>query len=205
MPGSIDFFLFYGSVYTYLAVMRIEKAASKAGLSLRWRPFNLREILVEQGNTGFTKNQVRMNYCWRDVERRALEHGLPFAARPPYPVDGDLLGLRVGITAALDGWCAEYSRATYEAWFLKHKAVGERQHVEEVLAALGKPVASILARAESPEVAAKLSSETDAARQLGVFGAPTFVVGSELFWGDDRMESAIAWAKEAKLDGNAGV
>jgi 2-hydroxychromene-2-carboxylate isomerase len=194
MAAPIDFFLFLGSVYTYLAVMRIDKVAARAGVQVRWRPFNLRALLVEQNNTAFARNPVRMRYTWRDVERRAAEHGLEFRARPPYPVDPDLLALRVGVIAAMEGWCAEYSKATYRAWFLEHKATGDGHHVEEVLAALKKPVNEILARAASDEVTHRLNSETDVARKLGVFGSPTFAIGPELFWGDDRMDQAIAWA-----------
>jgi 2-hydroxychromene-2-carboxylate isomerase len=73
------------------------------GVEVRWRPFNLREILIEQNNTGFTKNAVKMNYFWRDVERRARRHNIPFAGRAPYPADPDLLALRVGLISAQEG------------------------------------------------------------------------------------------------------
>lgn len=195
MSRDIDFFLFYGSIYTYLAVMRIEAIASSAGVRVRWRPFNLRALLMEQNNISFARNPVRMSYCWRDVQRRAAEHQLEFVPRPPYPVDLELLALRVGIVASLDGWCPQYSRATYTSWFLRHKQAGNPRHVEELLKELGRPVAEVLARSRSEEIAGKLRSETDAARRLGVFGSPTFAVGSELFWGDDRLEQAVAWAQ----------
>src|SRR5262245_39162451 len=86
--------------------MRIEATAVRAGVTVRWRPFNLREILIEQNNTGFTRNEVKMNYVWHDVERRAKRHGIPFAGRAPYPADPDLLALRVGLIAGQEGWCA---------------------------------------------------------------------------------------------------
>jgi hypothetical protein len=113
MRPVLDFFFFYGSIYTYLSVMRIEKLATAAGLEVRWCPFNLREILIEQDNTAFTRNPARMSYCWRDVQRRAARYGLDFVSRPPYPVDAELLALRVGVIAANEGWCPGYSRATF--------------------------------------------------------------------------------------------
>jgi 2-hydroxychromene-2-carboxylate isomerase len=70
MVGSLDFYFFYGSIHSYLSVMRIEPLASAAHIEVRWRPFNLWEILVEQNNTAFTKNDVKMNYFWHDLERR---------------------------------------------------------------------------------------------------------------------------------------
>jgi 2-hydroxychromene-2-carboxylate isomerase len=61
MQRTLDFFFFYGSIHTYLSVMRIEALAKPAGIAVRWRPFNLREILIEQNNTAFTRNQARLN------------------------------------------------------------------------------------------------------------------------------------------------
>ena len=194
MSQTFDFFFFYGSIYTYLAVMRIEKLAASAGLAVHWRPFNLREILVEQSNTGFVKNATRMKYCWRDVERRALRHGLEFRAQPPYPVDPDLLALRVEIVAASEGWCADYTKATYRAWFLEHKPPGVGGNTEDVLSRLKKPVKDVLARASSADTTEALNRQTAAAREFGIFGSPNVVVGTELYWGDDRLEEAVEYA-----------
>ena len=71
MAGALDFYFFYGSIHSYLSVMRIEPLASAAHIEVRWRPFNLREILVEQNNTAFAKNEVKMNYFWHDEIGRA--------------------------------------------------------------------------------------------------------------------------------------
>jgi 2-hydroxychromene-2-carboxylate isomerase len=195
MRSTLNFFFFYGSIHSYLSVMRIETLANAAGIKVRWRPFNLREILVEQGNTAFVRNQVRLNYNWRDIERRASHWGIPFVGRPPYPVDQDLLALRVGALAACENWCAEYTRATFRLWFVEGKPSGLRHHVEQVLEELGKEAAEILVRAASPEVTERLKLETAAARRLGIFGAPTFASHDEIFWGDDRLEQAIEYAR----------
>jgi 2-hydroxychromene-2-carboxylate isomerase len=197
MPAQLDFFFFYGSIHTYLSVMRIEMLASRSHIDIRWRPFNLRQILIEQNNTSFAKNQVRLNYNWRDIERRAARLGIPFAGPAPYPADPDLLALRVGALAAVEGWCPEYSKATFRAWFLERKASGLPDNVAAVLADLGKPSRETMARATTHAIDARLEAETDAARQLGIFGSPTFVVGTELFWGDDRLEDALAYASPA--------
>jgi len=138
-----------------------------------------------------------LNYNWRDIKRRAARLGIPFAGRAPYPVDPDLLALRVGTLAAVEGWCLEYSKATFRSWFLERKASGLPEHVATILAALGRPAGEIIARATTPEIAAQLEAETESARQLGVFGSPTFAVGTELFWGDDRLEDALAYASSA--------
>src|SRR5260370_32410956 len=121
MAGHLDFYFFYGSIHSYLSVMRIGALASAAGVAVHWQPFNLREILIEQNNTAFTKNDVKMNYFWHDVERRARRHKIPFAGPAPYPADPDLLALRVGLIAAPEKWPHDYSRAT-----LHHRFIGPR-------------------------------------------------------------------------------
>jgi 2-hydroxychromene-2-carboxylate isomerase len=194
MAHILDFYFFYGSIHSYLSVMRIGAIASTAGVDVRWQPFNLREILIEQNNTAFTKNEVKMNYFSHDVERRASRHKIPFAGRAPYPADPDLLALRVGLIAAQERWCEDYSRATFHQWFIGRRAPGVDDHVERVLASLDKSPAPIIARAMSAEGERLLKTATDAARKLGIFGAPTFAIGPEIFWGDDRLEDALAFA-----------
>jgi 2-hydroxychromene-2-carboxylate isomerase len=71
MAAIVEFYFFYGSIHSYLTVMRIDALAASAHITLRGQPFNLRKILIEQNNTAFTKNEVKMNYFWHDVERRA--------------------------------------------------------------------------------------------------------------------------------------
>lgn len=194
MPEKLDFFFFYGSIHTYLSVMRIEGLARAAGISVAWHPFNLREILVQQNNTAFARNPVRLAYNWRDIERRAQRLGIPFQGRPPYPVDPDLLALRVGAVAASQGWCADYTKATFRAWFLDRKPPGAAEHVADILSALGRPAHEVFVEAQSPAADTLIKDATDAARSRGIFGSPTFAVGSEIFWGDDRLEDAVAWA-----------
>lgn len=194
MATSLDFYFFYGSIHSYLSVMRIGALASAAQVEVRWRPFNLREILIEQNNTAFTKNVAKMNYFWHDIERRARRHNIPFTGRAPYPADPDLLALRVGLIAAQEGWSDDYSRATFHEWFIGQQAPGIGDQVERVLASLDKPSTSIIARANGAEGERLMKETTDAARRLGIFGAPTFAIGQELFWGDDRLEDALDFA-----------
>jgi 2-hydroxychromene-2-carboxylate isomerase len=194
MNKAVDFFFFYGSLHSYLSVLRIGKLASAAGVSVRWRPFNLREILIEQNNTGFVKNPIKMSYFWRDIERRAEKLGIEFRGPAPYPADPDLSALRAGLVAAQQGWCQSYSVATFRAWFLDQHPPGRDNNVTEILTGLGKPANAILSLAGSGEVSDLLKTETQAARELGIFGSPSFAVGKEIFWGDDRLEDAMAFA-----------
>jgi 2-hydroxychromene-2-carboxylate isomerase len=151
MGANLDFYFFYGSIHSYLSVMRVDVLAATAQIAVRWQPFNLREILIEQNNTAFAKNAVKMDYFWRDIERRAKYQNIPFVGRAPYPADPELLALRVGLVAAREGWCAEYSRATFHGWFIERGAPGVGDHVAKVLTSLGKSPQQIIERATGAE------------------------------------------------------
>jgi 2-hydroxychromene-2-carboxylate isomerase len=180
----MDFFFFIGSLYSYLSVMRIGAAARAAGVPVRWRPFNVRAIMLEQNNLP-RSNPIKMKYIWRDVERRAARHGLPFKPGLPFPVDPQGLANRAALAAAEEGRCEQYAVETFRRWFAEHEAPGDA----------GKMDPRLVARADSADIRRRFDQETDAARRLGIFGAPTFMVGDEMFWGDDRLEEAIEWAK----------
>jgi len=193
MTKSLDFFLFLGSTYTYLAVNRAERLAAREGICLRWRPFSARTLMIEQNNRPFVGKPVKLAYMWRDLERRAERHGIPFVSVPNYPNDADELANRVATIAALEGWCPQFARAAYAAWFLENKDPGAIASLHGILHQLDRDPADVIARADSAEIRAKYASETEVARSLGIFGSPTFAYGPEIFWGDDRLEDAIAW------------
>ena len=99
------------------------------------------------------------------------------------------------IPASGPGELVRSSRTTpFHEWFIGRRAPGGADHVERVLASLGKSPAPIIARAKSANGERPLKDATDAARKLGIFGAPTFAVGQEIFWGDDRLEEALSFA-----------
>ena len=198
MSATIDFFFSYGSTYSYLSIMRVEGLAAAAGVAVRWRPFFARKIMEEQNNRPFLGKPVKTKYMWRDVERRAAQFGIPFNCIPPYPITPSTVPHRVGLVASRQGWCPEFSRAVYRDWFMQHKDLGQTTRVAEAVASLGHDPEKVLAEAGTPEVEVMLESETDVARKLGIFGSPTFVVGEEVFWGDDRLEIALEWWKAKK-------
>ena len=195
MTRALDFFFFIGSTYTYLSVSRVDAAAAKAGVTVRWRPFSVRTLMREQNNSPFTGKPAKMSYMWRDVERRAKRQSIEFRSIPPYPVDPDELANRVATLSAVEGWCPDYTRATYRSWFLESKVPGEVANVRALLAQLSRDPDAVIAKANSQEIRDRYAAETGAARELGIFGSPTFACGKEIFWGDDRLEDALDWAK----------
>lgn len=197
MTAQLDFFFNFGSTYSYLSVMRLPDAADHCGVQVRWRPFNVRRLFVEQSNIPFPKEKVaKVAYMWRDIERRAHLFGLEWNGVPPYPVDKSGLANRVGVIAAREGWAPEWTRAAYRAWFIEHLDFGQPDVVLALLGRLGRgDAAAVIEQAHSDAIKAAFEAETDAARALGLFGAPSFVVGTELFWGHDRMDDALLWAQ----------
>jgi 2-hydroxychromene-2-carboxylate isomerase len=201
----LDFFFFPGSTYTYLTANRIERVAHDAGVQVRWRPFSVRAIMREAGNVPFPEGSAIARYMWRDIERRAARYGIPFASAPSYPVDPDQQALRVALVAADEGWCPEFLKESYRAWFLENKAPGVGSNTLDVIAAVGRKPDTVMARADAPDIHEAVLRETQIARELGIFGSPTFVVGQEIFWGDDRLEDAIDFsAYETEAEGSKG-
>lgn len=201
MSANIDFFFNFGSTYSYLTIMRLEEEASQVGVEIRWRPFNVRKLFVEQTNIPFPKEKAaKVAYMWRDIERRAARFGLDWNGVPPYPVDRSGLANRLGVIAGQEGWAPAFTRLAYRAWFLDHKDFGQAEVAHSLLTELGHDANGLIERANSDAAKADFDAETDVARSLGVFGVPTFAVGSEIFWGHDRMEDALAWALSPRRD-----
>lgn len=196
MAKHLDLYCFLGSTYTYLTVNRVESLARRQGISLTWRPFSVRTIMIEQNNRPFVGKPVKLAYMWRDVERRAMRHGVPFKGIPDYPNDPEELATRVAFVAAKEGWCADFAKVAYACWFLENKDPGNVDNLLPLLAELGKNADEVIATANGNDIRNEYRMTTEAARAKGIFGSPTFVCGEEIFWGDDRLEDAIDWCIE---------
>lgn len=192
MP-ALDFWYSIGSTYSYLTVMRISDLAAARGVAVSWRPYNVREIMLEQNNIPFANKPNKTAYMWRDIERRAARFGLPARIPAPYPLVHLPLANQVAVIAARDGWCEAYSRETYRRWFQEGEPAGSEPNLSASIAAAGQDPAPVLQEASGEAGIALLAAETDVARKLGIFGSPSFMAGSELFWGDDRLEEALDW------------
>ena len=196
----LDFWFEFASSYSYPAAMRIAALAQDAGIALRWRPFLLGPILAEQGLTTspFNIHAAKGSYMWRDVARICSALGLPFRQPNPFP-QASLLAARVALVGFEDGWGDRFVPAVYRAEFADGHPIAERTVIAGLLRALQVDPEPALARAQSDEIKSRLRAQTDEARRIGVFGAPSFVTADgELFWGNDRLETALAWAKDAR-------
>ncbi|MFO1464063.1 MAG: 2-hydroxychromene-2-carboxylate isomerase [bacterium] len=191
---TLEFFYEFASTYSYLSAMRIAALAASHGARVQWRPFLLGPIFRDQGwqDSPFKLYPVKGRYMWRDLERRAARYGLPFRRPSQFPRNG-LLAARLALLGTREGWGAEFSRRVYAANFVQDLDIGEASVLRNILRDLGRDAEAVLELAQGEEVKAALRAQTERAKGLGIFGAPSFMVGSELFWGDDRLEDALEW------------
>jgi 2-hydroxychromene-2-carboxylate isomerase len=202
--GPIDFWFTLGSTYSYLSVMRLADVERSMGVTFRWRPFHLLLILQEMKHIPFADKPAKMRYMWRDIERRAMRYGLPVKVPAPYPAKQSVVANLVATLGMREGWGADFVRAAYRRWFQEGEETGSEPNLSASLHEIGQDPARVLALAHSAATNDRLLSETESAKRLGIFGSPTFVVGHELFWGDDRMEDAITWCRSGQVRAETG-
>jgi len=194
---TLDFWFEFASTYSYPAAMRISPLAEAAGVAVRWRPFMLGPIFKEQGwmTSPFNLFPAKGRNMWRDLERTCGTLGLPFVRPTTFP-QNTLLAARVALVGLAEPWGEDYCRAIYRAEFAEGRTVEDTETIAGVLARLGLDAGAVLDRAQSNENRSQLRAHTEEAQRLGIFGSPSFVTADgELFWGNDRLEAALNWAR----------
>ena len=196
-PKSIEFWYDFASSYSYLSAMRIDALAATAGVRVDWRPFLLGPLFAAQGWTTspFNLFPAKGRYMVRDIERIASVRGLAFKLPAGFPA-ASLLAARIALALPDRNALAAYTREVFLAEFSQAENIADRSLQARLLTGLGLDATKCLTMAESRENKELLRQRTANALHIGIFGAPTFVTpDQELFWGDDRLEQAIAWAK----------
>jgi len=193
----LDFWFDFASTYSYPAAMRIGALANDAKVRVRFRPFLLGPIFKAQGweNSPFNLYPAKGRNMWRDLERICGDLGLPLRRPEPFP-QHSVLAARVALVALAQPWGEDFCRGVYHAQFGEGSRIDDPAVIGGVLAGLGVEAAPVLQTAQSEENKARLRTQTEEAGRLGLFGAPSFVTADgELFWGNDRLEQALAWAR----------
>jgi 2-hydroxychromene-2-carboxylate isomerase len=191
---SLEFWFEFASTYSHVAAQRIEATARSAGVSILWRPFLLGPIFHQQGwnDSPFNIYPAKGAYMWKDMERQCAKHGVPFRKPSKFPRPS-LLATRIALALeATPAIAGEFVRRVYLANFHDDVDPTNDDIVRGVLQSLGWPdVERVLAQAISTETKERLRRRSDEAFERGIFGAPTFLIGSELYWGNDRLEDAL--------------
>ena len=192
---KIDFWYSIGSTYTYLSTQRLSEIERKNNVIFEWCPFSVRSRMIEMENVPFMaeKKRDKIEYMWRDVQRRANFYGFDAKVPAPYPLKEFDLANKVAILGKDQGWIKEYTILTYKKWFLEHLEPGSEPNLSSTLREIGLDAENIIKLVQTDEIEQKYLKNTEMAKNKGIFGSPTFIVENEVFWGDDRCEDAIKW------------
>jgi 2-hydroxychromene-2-carboxylate isomerase len=194
--GRLEFWYEFSSTYSYIAAMRIEALAEAAGVAIEWKPFLLGPIFQSQGwNTSpFNLYPAKGRYMMREMERLAEQHSVPFRMPEVFP-QNSLQAARLALAGAEAGWIIAFTKAVYLAEFRDGLDISSRAVLEGILRDLQLDPVALFASIALPDVKERLKDQTDLAQESGIFGAPSFMVGEELFWGNDRLEQALELAR----------
>ena len=194
----IEFWYEFASTYSYLSAMRIDDLARAAGVEVLWKPFLLGPIFFAQGWTTspFNIYPAKGRYMVREMERLTAARGLPFKMPSPFP-QNSLLAARIAIIAHGEGWGIPFSKGVYAKQFGEGSGISDADSLDGILRGLRQEPERVIALTGQAETKERLKQRNEEAQELGIFGAPSFLVGSELFWGDDRLEQALVTAKQA--------
>jgi len=196
-PAEIEFWFEFASNYSYLSVMRIEDAARLYGVRVAWKPFLLGPIFRALGfeTSPFLLQKEKGAHMWQDMVRQCRKYGLRWTKPSGFP-RLSLLPARVALLGAEESWIGAFCRQVMELNFVHDQDINKADRLTPILTGLGLPAAEILQQAQTDFAKTRLRQQTDEARRRGIFGAPTFFVGTEMFWGNDRLDDALLLAAE---------
>lgn len=194
MNKQVEFYFDVGSPASYLAWTQIARLAERHGAEVVYQPMLLGGVFKATGNASPASVPAKGRYTRIDFERFARRYEVPFAQNPFFPIN--TMQLMRGAVALLDGdQFQPYVDAVFRAIWVEGQNMGDPDVVARVLGGQGFDVAGLLQQINDPAVKERLRQITERAIERGVFGAPTFFVGDEMFFGQDRLdfvEAALA-------------
>ncbi|MGE4239925.1 2-hydroxychromene-2-carboxylate isomerase [Ramlibacter sp.] len=189
MTKAFDFWFDVGSPAAYLAWTQVPAIARETGATVNYKPFLLGGVFQAIGNKSPMEVPAKGRYVLADFERHARHYGVPFKANPNFPIS-TLMLMRgaTGLQMRDADKMIPYVDAVYRAFWAEGRNMSDPTVVGEVLQAVGFDAGEILQLTADAEVKERLKSDTQAAVARGVFGAPTFFVGDDMYWGQDRLD-----------------
>jgi 2-hydroxychromene-2-carboxylate isomerase len=193
--ANVEFWFEFASTYSYLSVMRIDDLARVSGVRIVWRPFLLGPIFRTFGwsTSPFLLQKSKGAYMWTDMERQCRKFGLRWHRPTEFP-RRSVLAARVALLGVGQPWLPPFAQEIMLANFARDQDIASESVVGDVLGRLGLPAQELLHAAQSDANKTRLRTVTEEAQRRGVFGAPTLFVGDEMFWGNDRLDDAVAFA-----------
>lgn len=188
MTKQVEFVFDVGSPYSYLAYHQLPKIARAKGAEIVWTPVLLGGIFQATGNHSPIEIPAKGRYSLLDLQRWADEYGVEMTMNPNFPIN-TLKLMRGAVAMQMQGKDEfdRYLRAIFEAMFGKPRNMNLPTEVDTVLQETGFDPGAFMALVSDPVVKEKLKSNTEHAVKRGVFGAPTFFVENQMFWGQDRL------------------
>lgn len=186
---TVDFYFDFGSPAAWLAYTQLPRLVADTGATVLMRPMLLGGVFQSTGNRPPISVPLKGSYLFTDLSRFARRYGVPLVMNPAFPINTiTLMRLDVGLEQASDARLAHYRDAMFRAIWVDQQNMNDPATVGAVLGAAGFDPARMLAIAADPAVKEALRERTQAAVDRGIFGAPTFFVGDEMFWGQDRLD-----------------
>ena len=187
MSKSLEFFFDVGSPTTYLAWTQLPKIAAEAGATIIWRPMLLGGVFKATGNQSPVNIPAKGRYMLQDLARYAHRYGVPMTFNPHFPIN--TLTLMRGAAGYLDTpQFATYVTAIFNALWVEQKNLGKPEVVADILRAAGLDPAEFERLVNDDGVKERLKGITEEAIRRGAFGAPTFFIGEEMHFGQDRLD-----------------
>jgi 2-hydroxychromene-2-carboxylate isomerase len=197
MTRSIECWFDFGSNYSYIAISRIGPLATSADVDVVWRPFLLGPIFKSFGweSSPFVVQKEKGEYAFMDTARQCLKHGLPWRMPSTFPRPA-VNTMRVAAAFADEPWVGDFCRRVMQLNFAEDRDIHSNEVAVEVLDGLGLDGAALVAQAQQEPRKGRLRAFSEEAVRRKVFGAPTFFVDGEMFWGNDRLEDALQKAQQ---------
>jgi 2-hydroxychromene-2-carboxylate isomerase len=190
----LEFFFDFGSPTTYLAYTQLPALAERTGAEIVYRPMLLGGVFKATGNASPAALPAKGKWMGFDMGNFARRYGVPFSRNPFFPINTITL-MRGAVAMQREGKLMPYMAAIFPAIWVEGKNLGDAAVVAEVLTKAGFDPAAFQAAVEQQEVKDELKANTEEAVSRGVFGAPTFFVGENLYFGQDRLEFVEAALK----------
>jgi 2-hydroxychromene-2-carboxylate isomerase len=187
MPRTVEFFFDFMSPPSYMAYWRLPQIALRTGAQIIWRPLYTIGLHQLVGNQSPIMVPAKGAWIAKDLQRFAERHDIPYTANPHQPVKV-VPALRGALAAQEMGVFPAYVRAVFTAMWQDKRNIGDPGELRSICRAAGVDADALLARIEAPEIKSRLVANTQEAADRGAFGAPSFFVDGELFWGQDRLD-----------------
>lgn len=189
MSKMVEYYFDFGSPAAYLASTQLPALASDTGTTVLWCPMLLGGVFVATGNASPASVPAKGKYIFRDFARFAGRYGVPLKTNPFFPINTlTLMRIAVGLQMRQDPRFMDYCTAMFRAIWVEAQNMNDTATVASVLQAAGFDAPALLALASEQAVKDKLKAQTEEAVARGVFGAPTFFVADQMFWGQDRLD-----------------